>query len=229
MDFLHLCVIYLQLLTILLIVFFRNPIHSILLLIILFFELTFVLIFFNIEFISLLLIVVYVGAVAVLFLFVVMMLQVKAELFNSFYIILISFILSLFFYFENIYFSGSSNVLVGAVPSSCIELSVFFVLSRTNLVLLKKNKLVKKRSNILKKRLSTFNPHVRLPKQLILLIESKTFQIIFLIALLMVHYIYIFHFVVVIPSLMGHLVLFFLVILCFFCLLSRLAQLFLVK
>ncbi len=123
MDFLHLCVIYLQLLTTLLIVFSRNPIHSILLLIILFFELTFVLILFNIEFISLLLIVVYVGAIAVLFLFVVMMLQVKAEPFNSFYIILISFILSLFFYFENVYFINKTNIFFGALHSSSTEFS----------------------------------------------------------------------------------------------------------
>jgi len=121
MDFLHLCAIYLQLLTTLLIVFSRNPIHSILLLIILFFEVTFVLILFNIEFISLLLVVVYVGAIAVLFLFVVMMLQVKAEPFNSFYIILISFILSLFFYFENVYFINKANIFFGALHSSSTE------------------------------------------------------------------------------------------------------------
>ena len=123
MNFLHLCVIYLQLLTILLIVFSRNPIHSILLLIILFFEVIFVLILFNIEFISSLLIVVYVGAIAVLFLFVVMMLQVKAEPFNSFYIILISFILSLFFYFENVYFANKSNIFFNALHSSSTEFS----------------------------------------------------------------------------------------------------------
>ena len=126
MDFLHLCAIYLELLTTLLIVFSRNPIHSILLLIILFFEMSFTLILFNVEFISLLLIVVYVGAIAVLFLFVVMMLQVKSEPFNSFYIILISFILSLFFYFENIYFINQSIHFFGAGHSSATEFSFHY-------------------------------------------------------------------------------------------------------
>ena len=103
MELIHLYLIYFQILTSLLIVFSRNPIHSILLLIVLFCEVTFVLILFNVEFISLLLIIVYIGAIAVLFLFVIMMLQVKAEPFNSIYFIFISFILSLFFFFENIY------------------------------------------------------------------------------------------------------------------------------
>jgi NADH-quinone oxidoreductase subunit J len=125
MDFLHLCAIYLQILTTLLIVFSRNPIHSILLLIVLFFEMTFVLILFNVEFISLLLIVVYVGAIAVLFLFVVMMLQVKSEPFNSSYIILISFILSLFFYFENVFLFNKHNIFFCALHSSSTEFSFY--------------------------------------------------------------------------------------------------------
>ncbi len=124
MDLLHICVIYCQLLTTLLIVFSRNPIHSVLLLIILFFEVTFVLILFNIEFFSLLLILVYVGAIAVLFLFVIMMLQVKSEPFNSFYIILISFILILFYFFENLFLFNKSNFFFGALHSLSIE--VFF-------------------------------------------------------------------------------------------------------
>ena len=124
MDLLHICVIYCQLLTTLLIVFSRNPIHSVLLLIILFFEVTFVLILFNIEFLSLVLILVYVGAIAVLFLFVIMMLQVKSEPFNSSYIILISFILILFYFFENLFLFNKSNFFFGALHSLCIE--VFF-------------------------------------------------------------------------------------------------------
>ena len=126
MNLLHICVIYFQLLTTLLIVFSRNPIHSILLLIILFFEMAFVLVLFNVEFISILLIVVYVGAIAVLFLFVVMMLQVKSEPFNSFYIILISFILSLFFYSENVYFLNKSTNFFTALHSSSSEFSSHF-------------------------------------------------------------------------------------------------------
>merc|ERR1712194_517437 len=65
----------LQVFTATFIFFSSNPIHSILLLILLFFEV--VLSLLKLEFISLLFILVYVGAIAVLFLFVVMMLRVK--------------------------------------------------------------------------------------------------------------------------------------------------------
>ena len=123
MELLHLYIIYFQILTCLLIVFSRNPIHSILLLIILFCEVTFVLILFNVEFISLLLIVVYIGAIAVLFLFVIMMLQVKAEPFNSVYFIFISFILSLFFYFENVYLANKSFKFFQELHSLSTEFS----------------------------------------------------------------------------------------------------------
>ncbi len=54
-----------------------HPIYSVLLLVLLFCEAAITLFIFNIEFLSLTLIVVYVGAIAVLFLFVVMMLNIK--------------------------------------------------------------------------------------------------------------------------------------------------------
>ena len=62
--------------------FSNNPIHSILFLILLFFESTVILSFLNLEFVSLLFILVYVGAIAVLFLFVIMMLRVKLDEFD---------------------------------------------------------------------------------------------------------------------------------------------------
>lgn len=55
----------------------RNPIHSILYLILVFCNVTFVLIILGIEFIAIIFLIVYVGAIAVLFLFVVMMLNIK--------------------------------------------------------------------------------------------------------------------------------------------------------
>lgn len=55
----------------------QNPIHSVLLLILCFFISAIVLLIFGIEFLGLLFIMVYVGAVAVLFLFVVMMINTK--------------------------------------------------------------------------------------------------------------------------------------------------------
>jgi NADH-quinone oxidoreductase subunit J len=55
----------------------RNPIQSILVLIILFLKASIIIIMLKIEFLALLLLLVYLGAVAVLFIFVVMMLNIK--------------------------------------------------------------------------------------------------------------------------------------------------------
>ena len=55
----------------------RNPVHSVLFLILAFFNTAGLLILMEMEFLSLIFVVVYVGAIAVLFLFVVMMLNVK--------------------------------------------------------------------------------------------------------------------------------------------------------
>ena len=63
------------------VIFARNPVHSVLWLILAFFNAAGLMLLVGAEFIALLLIIVYVGAVAVLFLFVVMMLNVDfAEL-----------------------------------------------------------------------------------------------------------------------------------------------------
>ncbi len=58
------------------VIFARNPVHSVLWLILAFFNAAGVMLLAGAEFIALLLVIVYVGAVAVLFLFVVMMLDV---------------------------------------------------------------------------------------------------------------------------------------------------------
>jgi len=55
----------------------KNPVHSILSLILVFFNAASLLIILKAEFLAMLLVIVYVGAVAVLFLFVIMMLNVK--------------------------------------------------------------------------------------------------------------------------------------------------------
>ena len=55
----------------------KNPVHSVLFLILTFISAAGLLFLLEIEFISLIFIVVYVGAIAVLFLFVVMMLDIK--------------------------------------------------------------------------------------------------------------------------------------------------------
>ena len=58
------------------VVFAKNPVHAVLFLILTFFNAAGLFVLLNAEFLAMLLIVVYVGAVAVLFLFVVMMLDV---------------------------------------------------------------------------------------------------------------------------------------------------------
>jgi NADH-quinone oxidoreductase subunit J len=60
-----------------LIIVSKNPIHSILYLILAFCNVSFVFIILNIEFVALIFLIVYVGAISVLFLFVVMMLNIK--------------------------------------------------------------------------------------------------------------------------------------------------------
>jgi len=55
----------------------RNPVHSVLFLIMVFFNAMCLLILLKVEFLALIFLVVYVGAIAILFLFVVMMLNIK--------------------------------------------------------------------------------------------------------------------------------------------------------
>ena len=59
-----------------LVIFARNPVHSVLWLILAFFNAAGLMLLAGAEFIAMLLVIVYVGAVAVLFLFVVMMLDI---------------------------------------------------------------------------------------------------------------------------------------------------------
>lgn len=61
----------------LLVIISRNPVHSILYLILVFFCVSLVLLILGVEFIAITFLIVYVGAIAVLFLFVVMMLNIK--------------------------------------------------------------------------------------------------------------------------------------------------------
>jgi NADH-quinone oxidoreductase subunit J len=65
------------------VIFARNPVHSVLFLILTFFSAAGLFVLLGAEFLAMLLVVVYVGAVAVLFLFVVMMLDVDFAQFRS--------------------------------------------------------------------------------------------------------------------------------------------------
>ena len=69
-----------------LVIFVSNPVHSVLFLIFTFFNAAIIFLIFKAEFLAMTLLIVYVGAVAVLFLFVVMMLNVaeqKGQWFSS--------------------------------------------------------------------------------------------------------------------------------------------------
>lgn len=84
------------------VIFSNNPIHSILFLVLTFFAATGILLFKNIEFLGMIFLIVYVGAIAVLFLFVVMMLNIRViELKEDFikYIPILG-ILCLIFFFQ---------------------------------------------------------------------------------------------------------------------------------
>ena len=61
----------------------KNPVHSVLFLVLAFLNAAAFLVFLGVEFLAMLFLVVYVGAVAVLFLFVVMMLNLKVEGFRQ--------------------------------------------------------------------------------------------------------------------------------------------------
>jgi NADH-quinone oxidoreductase subunit J len=89
MQFLHSTLCLLLILSGLMVAFSANPVESVLFLILTFFNAGAILFMFNAEFLGLVFIIVYVGAIAVLFLFVVMMLNVKihesifSKLFNK--------------------------------------------------------------------------------------------------------------------------------------------------
>ena len=122
MEYLHIILCMLLFISGLKVAFSTNPVESVLFLILAFCNAGAILILFNIEFLGLIFIIVYVGAIAVLFLFVIMMLNVKIyenvlfELLtkNNHSIIVIFFLvyfifIILFTYIKSIFYS---NVLV---------------------------------------------------------------------------------------------------------------------
>jgi len=67
----------------LMVIFTKNPIHSVLWLIMSFFSGAGIILLLDTEFVAMLFLVVYMGAIAVLFLFVVMMINIKIDQVNS--------------------------------------------------------------------------------------------------------------------------------------------------
>jgi NADH-quinone oxidoreductase subunit J len=102
------------------VIFSKNIIQSVLYLILVFFLCSLLFIYLGADFIGLIILIVYIGAIAVLFLFVVMMLNIRLlenEFNFSIYmpiIVLLSLIfifLSIYFFF-NIFTRGSSNNII---------------------------------------------------------------------------------------------------------------------
>lgn len=83
----HFCLVCFLISLSLLLIFSRNPVYSVFFLIAIFFISSSILVVFTVDFIGLLFVLIYVGAVAVLFLFVVMMLEIKTN--NTFLDVLI--------------------------------------------------------------------------------------------------------------------------------------------
>ena len=96
------------------IILVKNPIYSILFLILTFIGVFFIFVILKLEFLAMLLIIVYLGAVCVLFLFIIMMLNIKViELkreinFIPFFFCLFAFFFFLIFEFKNDYFFGNN-------------------------------------------------------------------------------------------------------------------------
>ena len=82
-DLLFYSILTILLISSLMVILVQNPIYSVLFLVLSFITASFILFFLECEFLSLLFIIIYVGAIAVLFLFVVMMLDVKITNFSK--------------------------------------------------------------------------------------------------------------------------------------------------
>ena len=78
-----------------------NPVHSIIYLILTFCITAFISFFFNLEFFGLIFVIIYVGAVAVLFLFIIMMLDIKDKSFTNLSLFYLFLINGFFLFFEN--------------------------------------------------------------------------------------------------------------------------------
>ena len=109
----------------LLVILSKNPIHSVLFLILVFFNTSILFLFSNAEFLAMVLLIVYIGAVAVLFLFVVMMLDINITKLRQTFLnylptgLFIGFIILI----ELIYVVSQSNVNFVKTNSSNINIS----------------------------------------------------------------------------------------------------------
>lgn len=105
----------------------QNPIHSVLFLVLVFFNVASLLLFLGVEFLALLFLIVYVGAVAILFLFIIMMLSVKIPEFKTliYQYIPIGFLLGVFFFYEILIVLDFEVLSIGLTPYSSINFNEF--------------------------------------------------------------------------------------------------------
>ena len=102
----------------LLVVLCKNPIHSVLFLILVFFNSAILFILSNAEFLAMILLIVYIGAVAVLFLFVIMMLDINIAKLRKVFL---------------------NYLPIGLLVGFIIFLELIFILSKSNLKIFNQN------------------------------------------------------------------------------------------
>jgi NADH-quinone oxidoreductase subunit J len=105
-EYIHFFFLFILVLSSLFLILSQNPVYSVLLLILIFFCSASIAILFGIDFMGILFIIIYVGAIAVLFLFVVMMLDLKTDsviLYESYK--LLAVIIIFFFFFSLIIYN----------------------------------------------------------------------------------------------------------------------------
>jgi NADH-quinone oxidoreductase subunit J len=116
----------------------NNPIHSIFSLVLAFANVSFIMILFGVEFLGILFLIVYVGAIAILFLFVIMMLNIKlVELLdNATRYLPIAMIIGIFLLFEitillqNIFPAINYNVIETFSYTNIVNYSNIFALGQ---------------------------------------------------------------------------------------------------
>lgn len=124
--------IYISIIVVLLsslVIFSKNPIHSILALVLLFFFISILFLFLKIEFIAIIMLIIYVGALTVLFLFVVMMLNIRViELEKNIYSYIPFLIIILGLFFFQLYYIFDfkvSNTLLNFYDYSTVLNNIF--------------------------------------------------------------------------------------------------------
>lgn len=136
MIFLHTLTVILTIFFAFMVAFSSNPMNSIIFLIGIFFNSFIIMFYFNIEFLGLLFILIYVGAIAILFLFVIMMLNLKSAEINVLNIDFISktFLVVIFIYlcffgvfhfFDSLY-ADSENFLLYKELNAISNLDIFY-------------------------------------------------------------------------------------------------------